>query len=71
MPPSPHLWLSLARYSANMRTAWSSGAEEGLISSRTTPYFLCGEKRMPSAPPAPRREVYMSSQGSSITLVKP
>lgn len=45
-PPShPHLWLSLARYSANIRTAWSSGAEEGLISSRTTPYFLCSQEK--------------------------
>lgn len=50
--PNPHLWLSLAKYSANMRTAWSSGAEDGLISSRTTPYFLYGETSMLSAPPA-------------------
>lgn len=50
--PNPHLWLSLARYSANMRTAWSSGAEDGLISSRTTPYFLYGETSTLSAPPA-------------------
>lgn len=45
VPPvlaKPYLRFSLERYSANMRTAWSSGAEEGLISSRTTPYFLCG-----------------------------
>lgn len=43
-----------------MRTAWSSGAEEGLISSRTTPYFLCGETTMLSALSAlPRHEVYI------------
>lgn len=34
-----------------MRTAWSSGAEEGLISSRTTPYFLCGHRCTSVLPP--------------------
>jgi len=36
-----YLWLSLERYSANILTAWSSGLALALISSRTTPYFLC------------------------------
>lgn len=72
----PHLWLSLARYSANIRTAWSSGAEEGLISSRTTPYFLCGQDKwaVSCACPPPwfiRPKHTRGSQGSSITLVRP
>jgi hypothetical protein len=45
----PHLRVSLARYSANVRTAWSSGAAEGRISSRTTPNFLCDRDKLDSA----------------------
>lgn len=42
-----HLYrlLSLDRYSANILTAWSSGAELPLISSRTTAYFLCNKNK--------------------------
>lgn len=35
-----YLLLSLDRYSANILTAWSSGLELVLMSSRTTVYFL-------------------------------
>lgn len=73
MPPAlakPYLRFSLARYSANIRTAWSSGAEEGLISSRTTPYFLYGHRCMSVVPtwrlripkPQPTSATHCSSQ---------
>ena len=62
-----------------MRTAWSSGAEEGLISSRTTPYFLCGQDKQAVSPAPTPRGVYMFSDprniqgllGSSTALVEP
>lgn len=62
-----------------MRTAWSSGAEEGLISSRTTPYFLCGQDKQAVSSARTPRGVYMFSDpkniqgllGSSTALVEP
>lgn len=41
---SSYLLLSLDKYSANILTAWSSGLELALMSSRTTAYFLYNNK---------------------------